>query len=305
MSSAQLPQLQDGSPIPKIIYGTSTHPYPQPQPNIVSAIKHGYRGIDSASTRKFHNEPETGFAIQRAHQDGHRIVDRKSLLIQTKCTSPRGHPDDQTTWPYDIVDAPSVRVYKSFLRSVEDLLVENIDVYFLHGMLDTLVDTLEAWHAMETLHAHGAIRYLGICNVQVPDLENLWSATTTKPVFVQNSLVYREGLHPGWDVDVVKFCREKGIVYETFGIFSPQNASLLSCEPVKALAKLGLTAHQALIRLLVEAAASVELPFSILDGTTSEKHMKENMKAVESDVVVDMATVYEFREFLGWHIIPL
>lgn len=297
MSSSPAPHLQDGSPIPRLIYGTSIHEPPHPQPDVLVALRHGYRGVDTASSRKFHSEIRDGEAIREATTTTQDVVGRESLLIQTKYTSPYGHPRDQSTWPYHVEDSPSLRVLKSVARSVEDLQVDAIDVYFLHRPLDSLPETLEAWQTLEDIVRRGGVRYLGLCNVCASMLGQVWDRTSIKPLFVQNPF-RKDGL--GYDVEVVRYCQQKGIVYQIFGLFSPCNEELFDCEPVSTIMGLGATKHQALIRALLEAARAIGLTLCILSGTTSERHMGENMAALESKFKVKESTTCGMLKILGW-----
>jgi diketogulonate reductase-like aldo/keto reductase len=295
MSKLPAPILLDGSPLPPLIYGTTINESPHRQPSLVDAVRHGYRGIDTASTRKFHNEALDGDRIRAVMAQG--PINREALLIQTKYTSPSGHPDDETTWPYSIEDSPSLRVLRSVGRSTDDLKGDVIDVYLLHRILDSLADTVTAWKSLEKIVGVRAIRYLGICNVGASDLQNVWDAVNVKPSFVQNRFI------PGdsrFDVEVVRFCLRKGIVYQVFGLLRPENRHLLDSSPVRDVAKLGFTEHQALIRVLLEAAKVIGLRICIVNGTTSEGHMVQSLSAVTSVVHIQRSIVLDFIRILGW-----
>lgn len=149
MSKLPAPLLLDGSSLPPLIYGTTINESPHCQPSLVDAIRHGYRGIDTASTRKFHNEALDGDRIRAVMAQG--PINREALLIQTKYTSPSDHPDDETTWPYSIEDSPSLRVLRSVGGSTDDLKVDVIDVYLPHRILDSLADTVAAWKSLEKI----------------------------------------------------------------------------------------------------------------------------------------------------------
>jgi diketogulonate reductase-like aldo/keto reductase len=297
MSSHTEPKLQNGSPVPHLIYGTSIHSPSHPQPDIVQAIKSGFRGVDTACSRQFHDESRDGESIRTALSE--RITSRESLLIQTKYTSPYGQPgDDQASWPYDIKDSHSLRVLKSISRSIKDLKVDSIDVYFLHSPLETLDETREVWRTLEDVVSRGGVRYLGICHVSRSVLEGLWDQVNIKPAFVQNSFHRHDDA--GFDVDVVRFCRQRGIVYQIFGLFSPRNEMLFQSDLVRDLMKQGATMHQALMRALMEAAKTVGLHLCILSGTTAEDHMEENVKALEIEFNFGSGKSLAFLQLLGW-----
>ncbi|KAJ4252025.1 Maturation and nuclear export of 40S ribosomal subunits interacting protein [Fusarium torreyae] len=289
------PKLQNGSAVPILIYGTTIHTPPHPQPDIIQSLQSGFFGIDTASSQKFHNEARDGDAIQTAFSQ--RIISRESLLVQTKYTSPYGQPTDQASWPYRVQDSHSLRVLKSFSRSVQDLKVGAIDVYFLHSPLESLDDTLEIWRTLEDVVLQGGVRYLGLCNVDAATLGDLSNEATIKPAFVQNPLRRRDA---GYDVEVVRFCQQTGIVYQVFGLFWSRNQELFGCQLVRDLIQQGATMHQALIGSLTEAAREIGLQLCILSGTTSKSHMEENIAALNLDIKIEPASMAGFLELLGW-----
>lgn len=298
MSSHAQPKLQNGSPIPRLIYGTTIHSPPRTQPDIIQAFQSGFRGIDTASTRKFHDESRDGDSISIVlSQD---IASRDSLLIQTKYTSPYGQPNDESRWPYDVEDSHSLRVLKSVSRSLNELKVDTIDVYLLHSPLETLSETLDVWRTLEDIVSRGGIRYLGICHAGYDLLQDLWEQVNIKPAFIQNSFYCRDS---GFDVDVVRFCRQRGLIYQVFGLFSPRNELLFGSDLVKELMHQGATMHQALIRALMGAAESVALRLCILSGTTSRGHMEENIEALEMKVNLGLKRLEAFVKLLGWDIL--
>lgn len=62
------------------------------------------------------------------------------------------------------------------------------------------------------------------------------------------------------DCQVMAFCREKGIVYQVFGLFDEGNVVLLEHQNIRSLSgKLGITPNQALLRLLYAEARSTSV----------------------------------------------
>lgn len=142
----------------------------------------------------------------------------------------------------------------------------------LHSPLRTLSQTLEAWTTLEAFVPH-KIHHLGISNVQLPLLKALYEAATIKPSVVQN----RFYLATRFDVPLRQFCREKGIVYQSFWTLTG-NPGLLQSKPVDALSKeIGAEREQALYLLVLGLERIV-----VLNGTTREDTMRADLMALKN-----------------------
>jgi diketogulonate reductase-like aldo/keto reductase len=133
-------------------------------------------------------------------------MERTDLFLQMKFTFRQGQDD---RLPYD-PDAPiALQVNQSFSSSQEQLNTKVIDSYLLHGLTrrrGLAGADWEAWRALETLHSSGQVRWLGISNVSLEQLEQLCKQAQVPPRFVQN----RWFAARGWDRGVRKFCSAKG-----------------------------------------------------------------------------------------------
>lgn len=99
----------------------------------------------------------------------------------------------------------------------------------------------------------------------------------------------------------VFICRERGIVYQMYGLFGEENRELLDTEVVRERS-MGqeFTAHQAAIRLLMVVSKAQGLKLCIVDGTTCEVHMKENLSVVSRIFEWEDAVVQKFAELPTW-----
>ncbi|KAF2195035.1 Aldo/keto reductase, partial [Zopfia rhizophila CBS 207.26] len=211
-----------------IIYGTAIRKSPKPI-DISSAIKAGYGGIDTAGSRKLHNELADGASLSDLYSQ-HESPPRTDLLIQSKFITLRSQADP---WPYCVEDELRIQVFKSIARTCSDLQIDLLDVYFLPRPLDTFQDTCVAWRAMEEVVNHGGIRYLGVCHVDVDFLEQLYDVATIKPKFVQTRYCKLDDRNRA----LRDFCVEHNIVLQVFGILWQQNADLLQIKEVSKLAE--------------------------------------------------------------------
>jgi diketogulonate reductase-like aldo/keto reductase len=239
------------------------------------AIDAGFRGIDTANQRRHYFEAAVGDAVAGAIRDG--IVTRDDLFLQTKFTYIDGQDH---RLPYDPHADATTQVYQSFASSLEHLHVETIDSYVLHGpsrRRGLAAIDLEVWRAMETLHTSDKTRHLGISNVALDQLEELWPQAKVKPSFVQNRCFARLA----WDRDVRAFCREHGIVYQGFSLLTANGRELNGSQGFwRIVDRVQRTAAQVVFRFAIQVGM---LP---LTGTTSPEHMREDL-AIDDFMLTD------------------
>ncbi|OTA96718.1 hypothetical protein M434DRAFT_392656 [Hypoxylon sp. CO27-5] len=261
------------APMPKLLYGTAWKKDATAD-LVFLALKSGFRGIDTAAQPRHYKEDLVGAAVRLAVSSG--IVKRSDLFIQTKFTSVDGQDPDNL--PYDPNAPLEEQVHSSVASSLHNFQIAEsetpyLDSLVLHSPLRTLSDTTKVWKALETYVPH-RIRQLGISNAPLQVVDYLCTSPdiTTRPACVQNRF------YPAtrWEVDLREYCRDKGIIFQTFWTLTG-NPYLLKSEPVQKLA----------------TSANIELPVAlyalvlglggtaILDGTTNEAHMKGDLEGIE------------------------
>ena len=234
------------------------------------AIEAGFRGIDTANQRKHYFEAGVGNAVARAIADG--VVSRDELFLQTKFTYAEGQDH---RLPFDAKAAPAEQVRQSFAASLEHLQVDAIDSYVLHGPSQRRglsSRDREVWAAMEEL----PVRYLGVSNVALDQLEELCSIAKVQPMFVQNRCYARAG----WDAEVRAFCRRQGIVYQGFSLLTANLAELRGARFREIVARVNRTPAQIVFRFAKQVGM---LP---LTGTTDPAHMREDL-AIDDFLLTD------------------
>jgi diketogulonate reductase-like aldo/keto reductase len=146
-----------------------------------------------------------------------------------------------------------------------------LDCVLLHSPLATIDLTLEAWRELESFVPH-RVRALGISNVPLPTLQALYSTARIKPSVVQNRFHARTR----FEVDLRKYCRENGIIFQSFWTLTG-NPEVLKSEPVVRLSReAGVSRESAMYALVMELGDGV----AVLNGTTSEEHMIGDFKEV-------------------------
>jgi len=239
------------------------------------AIEAGFRGIDTANQRRHYFEEGVGAAVAKAIAD--RLVERDELFLQTKFTDVDGQDH---RLPYDPKAAAALQVRQSFESSLEHLRVDRIDSYVLHGPSRRrglgAIDH-EVWGAMEDLHNSGRTRHLGISNVALDQLQELWSRATVRPSFVQNRCFARAG----WDRDIRAFCRNHGIVYQGFSLLTANVRELQHPSFWRIVDRMNRTPAQIVFRFAMQAGI---LP---LTGTTDADHMREDLDIHDFELTGD------------------
>jgi diketogulonate reductase-like aldo/keto reductase len=263
-----LPAEVQGVRVPSFLYGTAWKE-DQTQRLVDLALEAGFRGIDTANQRKHYHEAAVGEAVATAIQRG--LVKRDDLFVQTKFTFQSGQDH---RLPYDPATPIATQVEQSFASSLTHLGVESIDSYLLHGPTQRIglaAADWSAWRAMEAIHASGRAKLLGVSNVNLEQLEELYRGAKIKPTFVQNRCYASRG----WDRAVRKFCADNKVVYQGFSLLTANGDALAHPE----LLRIARRYSQSPIQIAFRFAASVGmLP---LTGTSSAVHMLADLEAIE------------------------
>ncbi|HUX72413.1 MAG TPA: aldo/keto reductase [Steroidobacteraceae bacterium] len=248
--------------IPRILYGTAWKKT-DTERLVALSIGHGFRGIDTACQPKHYDEPGVGAALAACYARG---LTRADLYLQTKFTPVSGQ--DAGRMPYDPQAPLADQVAQSFAASLRNLRTDHLDCLLLHSPLPTPAETLQVWRAFERIADAGGIRQAGISNCYaLAELQELYRAASIKPAVLQN----RFYADTGYDRDLRAFCRQQGIVYQSFWTLTA-NPQLLAHAAITALASAHRrTPAQILFRYLTQAGI---VP---LTGTRSAAHMREDL----------------------------
>ena len=155
--------FNNGVKMPALGFGVFQTPPEQTVAAAETAIKTGYRLIDTAAA--YLNEREVGEAIRRSG------IDRSDVFIETK------------VW---ISDYGYDKTLHAFDKSAGKLGVDQLDLFILHQPLPSRFDlTIDAYRALETLLADGKVRAIGVSNFMPDHLEQLMKATSVVPAVNQ------------------------------------------------------------------------------------------------------------------------
>jgi len=258
----------NGTNVPRFLYGTAWK-QAETQSLAELAIEQGFRGIDTANQRKHYFEAAVGAAIGGCIEKG--LVTRDDLFIQTKFTFRAGQDH---RLPYDPSAPIEQQVSQSFASSLEHLGTDRIDSLVLHGPSRGTglgPDDWAAWKAMEELHDSGKVRMLGISNVNLDQLAELFQRARIRPTFVQNRCY---AIHL-WDHAIRQFCNNNGAVYQGFSLLTANRAIVSSSQLAVIAQSYGRSAAQVIFRFAVQIGM---LP---LTGTSNAAHMQADLEVDE------------------------
>ncbi|OGY53552.1 MAG: xylose reductase [Candidatus Buchananbacteria bacterium RIFCSPLOWO2_01_FULL_40_23b] len=243
---------------PSIIYGTAWKEEATEE-LVLTALKTGFKAIDTANQRKHYHEAAVGNAIIKSN------IPRSQLFLQTKFTYVGGQDH---RLPYDPNKDYPTQVRQSFESSLQHLQTNYIDSYILHGPLtrhELTPADLQVWTEMEKIHNEKKIHYLGISNVNLKQLQQLYENATIKPTFVQNRCYAQSA----WDKQIREYCKDKNIIYQGFSLLTANSFVLPQLQPIAV--KYTKTPTQIIFRF------SQQIGMIPLTGTTNQKHMQEDL----------------------------
>lgn len=249
---------------PKLIYGTAWKGEKTAH-LVISAFLQGFRAVDTACQPKHYREDLVGEALEIL-QDKHSIK-REDVYIQTKFT-PFSGQDPTKPLPYNPRDSIPAQIKSSLSKSLASLHTSYLDAYLLHSPLRTLPLTLEAWRTLMAAQDEGTVRAIGISNVY--DVGVLKALEKERKVQIVQNRWYEGN---AWDKDVWAYCKENGIIYQSFWTLTGSPALLTHSHTTSLADKLDVTAAQVLFKL---AQLNNVVPLS---GTTSELHMQQDLAA--------------------------
>lgn len=223
--------LNDGNDLPAIGFGTYTLNGSAGVEVIATAIKNGYRLLDSAFN--YENEGALGAAVRKAG------VPRDELRITSKLPG-RHHR------------------FAEAIATIEESLyraqIDEYDLYLIHWPNPNQGLYVEAWQALIEARRRGLVRSIGVCNFLSEHLERIIDETGVTPA------VNQVELHPYFpEAEQRVFDRARGIVTESWSPLG-RASSLLRDPVIKGIAdRIGRTIVQVILRWHVQLGA-IPLP---------------------------------------------
>lgn len=259
-----------------------------------AAIDADYRHIDTALS--YRNESFIGEALQRLFREGK--VKREEIFITTKLPPNGLRPE---------------AVPEFFRKSLTDLQLSYVDLYLMHYpaavkrtddmyavfptkdgvlQLDTDVDIVNTWRALEKLVDEGLAKSIGLSNCNSKQIQRIYDAARIKPSVLQ---VECHAYLPQYELQ--EFCKNLGIAMtayspigapgqQAFSSGSPE-VRLLDDERLKPICqKHGKSPAQVLLRYLVQRGIIV------IPKSSNSKRLAENIQIFDFELTEeDMQTL--------------
>jgi len=191
------------------------------------------------------------------------------LVIATKGGLERTGPNE---WP---LNGHPDHLKKALDGSLKRLKLEQIDLYQLHR-IDPKVPAEKTFEFLQKAQQDGKIKHIGLSEVSVADIKH--AQQFFEVVSVQNmySVDNRK-----WE-PVLQFTKENNIAFIPW--FPLNAANVASQQKLKEVAdKHGATVYQVALSWLLHHSDNILL----IPGTSSVKHLEENMKLTDVELTAD------------------
>ncbi len=212
MSEAPTVTLSNGSKMPALGFGVFQMSPEEAEQSVVTALKTGYRSIDTAA--RYQNEEAVGRGILKSG------VPRDQIFVTSKL------------W---IADASYERARKAYQNSLDSLGLEYLDLYLIHQPYG---DIFGAWRAMVELYEAGRVKAIGVSNFSSAKLINFVS--THRKVLGNDTvpMVNQVETHPfHQQVEAGEIMEELGIVHEGWAPFAEGSHDIFANEVLQKIAE--------------------------------------------------------------------
>ncbi|HEY1855215.1 MAG TPA: aldo/keto reductase [Solirubrobacterales bacterium] len=250
-------ELHDGVAIPQLGFGVFQVPPQETQAAVEEALAVGYRHIDTAAA--YRNEKGVGAALAASG------IPREELFVTTKLwNAEQGHPST--------LDACA--------GSLEQLGLEQLDLYLIHWPVPAADTYMETWRAFEELKIEGRSRSIGVSNFRVAELERLQREADQQPTVNQIELhpYMQQAELRSWQV-------EHGVATEAWSPIA-QGAAL--DDPTIAT----IAAHHERTPAQVVLRWHLQLGNVVIPKSVTPARIRENFEAFDFELSEDdMATI--------------
>lgn len=278
----KLPLRNGSGALPALGFGTLI-PDPVATRNATrAALEAGFRALDTAE--RYRTEKEVGEAMQEVFKAGN--VRREDVFVATKLWNTNHRPE---------------RVKPAFEASLKKLQLDYVDLYLIHTpfafqpgdeqdprdadgkvIYDKGVTLLDTWRALEELVKEGKCKAIGLSDVGVNAVKEIFEAATVKPAVVH---VETHPYLPEWEL--LDYCRKNGIVLQAFAALGHSSEPNLLADPVitTIASRVGKTPAQ------VALAWAIQRGTALLTTSKTPARIKENfdVSALPEDAVREIS----------------
>jgi diketogulonate reductase-like aldo/keto reductase len=265
----QIPLPHASGAIPAVGFGTLIPDPLATKQATKTALEVGFRHLDCAE--RYRNEEAVGDAMQAVFEAG--TIQRKDVFVTTKLWNTNHRPE---------------RVKRALEASLRRLQIDYADCYLIHTpfafrpgdeqdprdehgqvIYDHGVTLVETWQALERLVDDGRCKAIGLSDVNLERVREVYAAARIKPAVVQ---VESHPYLPEWEL--LDFCREHGIVLLAFAALGHSMApKVLDDQVITGIAqRLHKTPAQ------VALAWAVQRGTAFLTTSTTPRRIQENFE---------------------------
>jgi diketogulonate reductase-like aldo/keto reductase len=217
-----------------------------------AALEAGFRLLDASE--RYRNEKEVGEAMQEVFKAGK--IKREEVFIATKLWNNNHRPE---------------RVKPAFEASLKKLQLDYVELYLIHTpfafqpgdeqdprdgngnvIYDKGVTLLDTWRALEDLVAEGRCKAIGLSDVGLVQVQEIFEAGRIKPAVVH---VESHPYLPEWEL--LDYCKRHGIIFQAFAALGHSSEPKVLEDPVIT----------AIARRVNKTPAQVLLAWGIQRGT--------------------------------------
>ena len=241
-------KLYNGVEIPANGFGVYQVSKEDCKVSVLSALKAGYRHIDTAQA--YFNEEEVGDALKESG------VERKDIFLTTK------------VWIDNYGDG---KTYDSVIESLRKLKTDYLDLILLHQPIG---DYHGAYRDLERLYKEGKVRSIGVSNFYPDRLVEICLFSKIKPMVNQIEVnVFNQ------QIEAKKWADKYGVVLEAWAPFAEGRNNMFNNETLlKIASKHNRSVAQVILRWLYQRGI-VSLAKSI-----HEERIKENFDIYSFDL---------------------
>ena len=223
----EIPISHGSGAVPALGFGTLIPDPLAAKQAIGKALEVGFRHFDCAE--RYRNEDAVGSVLEGVFKSG--LVQREAVCVTTKLWNNNHRPE---------------RVRPAFEASCGRLRIDYVDCYLMHTpfafrpgneqeprdengkvIYDTGVTLTETWRALEQLVDDGRCRSIGLSNVSLEQLKEVFEAARIKPAALQ---VESHPYLPQWEL--FDYCREHQIVFMAYAALGHGMTPRVTEDPV-------------------------------------------------------------------------
>ena len=253
--------------IPALGFGTLIPDPTATKTAVRLSLEAGFRQFDCAE--RYRNEEQVGEAMQAVFEEGK--VKRKDVFVGTKIWNNNHRPE---------------RVKPAFEASLRRLRLDYVDLYSIHTpfafkpgdeqdprdkdgnvIYDDATKLTNTWKALESLVDEGRCKAIGLSNIDLEKLREVFESARIKPATIQ---VESHPYLPEWEL--LDYCKKNGIVMQAFAALGHGIEPRLTDNPVIA----------GIAKRVDKTPAQVLLAWALQRGTaplttaTSARYINEN-----------------------------